>query len=127
METANFLSKTLTDEQKVAIEGSLNNWISVITGGSGTGKTTIIAELVHNLEMRDVCYSLNSFTGKAVARIREVVKRRNPATLHRMIARAGSAHRYAHIIIDECSMVTEEVDLLSLQSFPLPIPFDPHR
>lgn len=108
-ESVDFLSKTLTDEQKLAVQGALDNNICIITGGAGTGKTTIIGEIVHNLDLRDERFAIASFTGKAVARIREVIKRRSPSTLHRMIARAYTLPKFTHLIIDEASMITTEL------------------
>lgn len=119
-ESVDFLSKTLTDEQKAAIQGALDNNICIITGGAGTGKTTIIAEIVHNLDLRDERFVIASFTGKAVARIREVIKRRSPSTLHRLIARAYSIPKFSHLIIDEASMVTTDLFYTFLCAFPGP-------
>lgn len=117
-ESANFLCKTLNDEQKAAIQGALDNNISIITGGAGVGKTLIIGEIVHNLELRDIKYCIGSFTGKAVSRIREVIKRRSPATMHRLIARSNHIPKFGHLIIDEASMVTTELLYQFLRTFP---------
>ena len=101
----------LSEDQKKAIELSLNNNISIITGGGGSGKTTTIKELVFNLEKNGIPYRLASFTGKAVARIREVTDKKEPATLHMMIAMAKKDKKetFSHLIIDEASMVTTEL------------------
>lgn len=103
----NYLKTTLSDEQKAAIKGALNSQISLIKGGAGTGKTTIIAELIHNLQLLNISFVVASFTGKAVARIREVTKQKKPATLHRLIAKKVDPFQFA--IIDESSMVTSEL------------------
>jgi hypothetical protein len=116
-ETAHFTNKTLTDEQKAAIQGALDYNISIITGSAGTGKTTIIGEIINNLELRDIRYCVASFTGKAVSRIREVIKRRSPSTLHRLIARSLSIAKFGALIIDEASMVTTELLYDFLRSF----------
>ena len=105
----NFLKKTLDSSQQDAISGALNNAISVITGPGGSGKTTVIGEVVHNLELQEIPYMVASFTGKAVARIREVIKRRTPATLHRLIAKASQVPPFKYLIIDEASMVTTDL------------------
>lgn len=83
-----------------------------------THNTTIIAEIVHNLELRNERFAIAAFTGKAVARIREVIKLRSPSTLHRMIARAATIPKFAHLIIDEASMVTTELFYVFLKAFP---------
>lgn len=73
-----------TDDQKAAITGALNNQLAIITGGAGTGKTTIIAEIVHNITLLRRSYRLIAYTGKAASRIRNVVKQ--PATtIHRFL------------------------------------------
>lgn len=116
-ESANFKSRSLTADQKVAIQGALDNHISIIVGSAGSGKTTIISEIIHNLELRDIPYAVASFTGKAVARIREIVKRRAPSTMHRMIARAHATPKFDYLIIDEASMVTTELMYCFFKAF----------
>lgn len=103
-----FECKTLTEEQKQSIHGALSSRISVITGGAGVGKTLVIREILHNLDMRQVAYEVGSFTGKSVARIREVTGSNRPATLDQMISRPGR-EKFFHVIIDETSMVTTEL------------------
>lgn len=98
----------LSDDQIRAIQGALDHRISIITGGAGTGKTTVICEIVKNLNMRGISYVLCSFTGKAVARLREVTGLQTPATMHRLIASVGKGledTRFDHLIIDETGMV----------------------
>lgn len=106
----------LSPDQLRALEGALTYPLSVITGGAGTGKTTLIGEIVYNLELRDVPYVITSFTGKAVARLKEVLKSRSPLTLHRMLAgvRKRESERtvlsdFQCLIVDECSMVPAEL------------------
>ena len=114
---ANYLNKELSDEQKAAITGALNSYISLIPGGAGTGKTTIIAELVHNLQLLEIPFLVASFTGKAVARIREVIKQKGPSTIHRLITRGNEStksrsftkNKKGFVIIDEASMVTSDL------------------
>ena len=98
-----------------------------------THNTRSLGQLIHNLELRGISYAVCSFTGKAVARIREVTKKRNPATMHRLIANARTNQldrrptqyekdiplgNYDHIVIDETSMVTEELYYDLAQAYP---------
>ncbi|SNW62863.1 exonuclease V [Orpheovirus IHUMI-LCC2] len=103
-----WVCKTLNPVQQQAVRSSLQNNLSIITGGAGTGKTTIIKEITHNLLLKSVPYHVCSFTGKAVSRIREVLKDSKPSTIHRMLS-SKSIFRdapFSHLIIDEASMVT---------------------
>jgi len=85
-----------------------------------THNTTLISEIVHNLELREIPYAVVSFTGKAVSRIREIIKRPTPSTMHRLIARANIVNKFAHLIIDEASMVTTELLYQFFKAFPHP-------
>lgn len=75
---------TLSDEQKDAINISLNNHISVITGGPGTGKTTIIKCIIDILEILDKKYVLCAPTGRAAKRITQTTGK-EAKTLHRLL------------------------------------------
>jgi len=68
-------SYQLSDAQKEAIKGALSNRSTIITGGAGTGKTTIIGEIVKYLMDEKISYVCATFTGKAAARLREVLER----------------------------------------------------
>lgn len=74
-----------------------------------THNTTCLAEIVRQLQIYNIEHLICSFTGKAVARIREVTKLRTPMTIHRAIMLAKKeedAFRYDFLVIDEASMVT---------------------
>lgn len=74
-----------------------------------THNTTCLAEIVRQLQIYNIEHLICSFTGKAVARIREVTKLRTPMTIHRAIMLAKKeedALRYDFLVIDEASMVT---------------------
>lgn len=74
----------LSDEQKEAISVSLNNNITVITGGPGTGKTTIIKCIIEILENLDKKYVLCAPTGRAAKRITETTGK-EAKTIHRLL------------------------------------------
>lgn len=100
------LQNNLTEGQIQAILGALKNNISIITGSGGTGKTTIIREIVHNLEKQGIPYKVVSFTGKAVSRLKEVIGKKHPSTMDRLICNPKEQGPFDHLIIDEISMVT---------------------
>ena len=103
--------KTLTDEQKEAIEGALHYKISIVTGGAGTGKSEIIKEITKNLTLREQSYNVCAFTGKAVSKLHNVMKNEEATTIDRLILEIKKLSRKvpSHIIIDEGSMVTIEL------------------
>ena len=103
-----FIRRNLTTEQKEAIKGALTYPLSIITGCAGSGKTTIIREIVSNLDRIKASYMVTSFTGKAVCRLREVLSRDDPATMDHFIV-AGRAKPPEYLIIDEVSMVTSHL------------------
>lgn len=98
-----------------------------------THNTTCLGQIVHNLELRGVPYAVCSFMGKAVARIREVTGKRNPSTMHRLIANTRKNQfgklsmrfdgdtpqvSYKKIIIDEGSTITTELLYDFIQAYP---------
>lgn len=74
----------LSDEQKRAIDVCLNNMISVVTGGPGTGKTTIIKTIIDILEEERKTYVLCAPTGRAAKRITQTTNK-EAKTLHRLL------------------------------------------
>ena len=118
LEEANYLCPTLSFEQKNAIQQCLNHYVSIITGPPGSGKSSLIKELCHNLSLREIPYMCASFTGKAVSRIIEVTNSTNAMTLDRMIAQFTKVMGFKHLIIDEVSMVTSELLYRFIRVFP---------
>lgn len=116
IEEVSYTRKDLSNEQKAAIDMAFNNNISIITGAGGSGKTTVIKELVENLEKNNIPYRIGSFTGKAVSRIREVTGKKEPATLNKMISterkgckKGKNREIFKCLILDESSMITSEL------------------
>lgn len=111
----------LADAQKLAIRNAVDHGVAVITGGPGTGKTTIINVLIKIYESFRMKIVLAAPTGRAAKRITEATGYA-AQTIHRMLELTGgveeeetSAYRFARnesnpleadvIIIDEMSMV----------------------
>lgn len=114
----------LTKEQDNALSSILQNHISVVTGGAGCGKTTLIRQLVHNLRLRGESFILTSFTGKAVLRIKETLPdycQNICYTMSRLIHKKNTKQKipdFAHLIIDEASMISHELIYQFLNIFP---------
>ena len=108
----------LSTEQKRAILECLANNITIITGGPGTGKTTIINTLVRLFDFAGLTVALAAPTGRAAKRMEEASGK--PAmTIHRMLEFVWSEEEDALnfgrneenpleedvIIVDEASMI----------------------
>lgn len=108
----------LSENQKYAVKSSLQNGVSVITGGPGTGKTTIINTIIKILEYNDFSTAIAAPTGRAAKRITET-SGYEASTIHRLLdyyysegedsMRFGKNSEdplnYDAVIIDEASMV----------------------
>ena len=74
----------LTDNQRSAVIGSVRSAVSVITGGPGTGKTTIINSLIDIFEDSGFEVALCAPTGRAAKRMEQTTG--HPAsTVHRLL------------------------------------------
>ena len=108
---------TYAQKQKEAIEKVYNSPVSIITGGPGTGKTTIVKGIISLFEAQGLKISLCAPTGRAAKRISDLTDK--PAkTIHRLLeVMPGSKEslRFSRnqdnplpcqvLIIDEFSMV----------------------
>lgn len=74
---------TYNKEQIQGVKNGLSNKISVITGGAGTGKTTIIKEIIRIARKSKVDVVLCAPTGKAAMRIKEACNH-SASTIHRV-------------------------------------------
>ncbi len=103
-----------SDEQKKAIESAFENMFLVITGGPGTGKTTIINAITKVLDKNDLSYALAAPTGRAAKRMQEATGS-DAITIHRLIGirpdmpiaeyNEENPIEKDYIIVDEVSMV----------------------
>ena len=83
-EVSKYESIVLSDVQKEAVVTSINSNICVITGGPGTGKTTIIKCVIDILKKKNMSYVLAAPTGRAAKRITETTGE-EAKTLHRLL------------------------------------------
>ena len=75
---------TLATQQRVALQNSLGNKFSIITGGPGVGKTTIICALVEIFSAAKAQVVLAAPTGRAAKRMSEAVGV-EARTIHRLL------------------------------------------
>lgn len=105
---------TLDEDQVRAIEQALREKLMVITGGPGTGKTTLLTALLTILRRAKVSFALAAPTGRAAKRMAESAGE-EAMTIHRLLEynpREGGFQRSEDrplevdfIIVDETSMV----------------------
>ncbi|MAT41460.1 MAG: ATP-dependent RecD-like DNA helicase [Anaerolineaceae bacterium] len=106
---------TLTDQQKQAVQMALTEKVSILTGGPGTGKSTITGSIIQLLKERHASVLLAAPTGRAAKRLSEATGL-EAKTIHRLLefspAESVSFARDREnpldadlIIIDETSMV----------------------
>lgn len=113
-----------SQEQKEAMKAGTDHGVTVITGGPGTGKTTIINGIVGILEAGGMKTAVAAPTGRAAKRITETTGH-EASTIHRLLEYYYSEGEdrmlfgrnrekpleYDAIVIDETSMV----DLLLME------------
>ncbi|MBC7765011.1 MAG: AAA family ATPase, partial [Hyphomonadaceae bacterium] len=109
---------TLADKQREAVTDALQHGVVVITGGPGTGKTTIINTIIRIFEKKGLEIALTAPTGRAAKRMTEMTGQ-EAKTAHRLLEMgySGESHtmvfgkdenmplEYDAIIVDEMSMV----------------------
>lgn len=114
---------TYTSEQKDAIVLSLLNNISIITGGPGTGKSTIIngiiktyTSLFNKEELVGEAIYLLAPTGRAAKRLQEITKH-NAMTVHKFLGYEGNGnYRYGKDTIIACKMViVDEFSMVDIE------------
>ena len=109
---------TYATEQKRAICDALAHGVMVLTGGPGTGKTTVVHALLHIFRSMDMAVALCAPTGRAAKRLSESTAN-EAKTIHRLLEmefEEGGGHGHFRrneqdlleesvIIVDEASMV----------------------
>ena len=107
------------EHQREAVKIAVNNGVSVITGGPGTGKTTIIKCILQLFKGMGKKVKLMAPTGRAAKRLSESTGE-DASTIHRALEMMGGDENkfifntqtklnYDVIIVDEVSMVDSQL------------------
>src|ERR1700730_3301792 len=105
---------TLADSQKAAIRVALRSKVTVITGGPGVGKTTLVNSILRVLAAKNVSLLLRAPIGRAAKRMAETTGHEAKA-IHRLLEinpKTGGFRKTAEsrldcdlLVVDETSMV----------------------
>jgi exodeoxyribonuclease V alpha subunit len=108
------LSINLADKQITAVRDAIVNKVLVVTGGPGTGKTTIIHAIIKIFSKLNIRIMLAAPTGRAAKRMGETTGR-EAKTIHRLLEfslkkggfekNEGNPLECDLLIVDEASMI----------------------
>ena len=114
-------------QQIEALRAALTTKVSIITGGPGTGKTTILRAVVDILKAKETRILLASPTGRAAQRLSEA-SGAHASTIHRLLKYDAARHIFTYnednplpcdlLILDETSMLDTRLAASLLQAVP---------
>jgi exodeoxyribonuclease V alpha subunit len=117
----------LADRQREALGAALTEKVAVITGGPGTGKTTLIKGIVEILGRKELKVVLAAPTGRAAKRLAEATGL-GARTIHRLLEFNPITGNFTRnreqpieadcVVIDEVSMLDVELAAMLLEAVP---------
>jgi exodeoxyribonuclease V alpha subunit len=119
---------TFHELQRTALRSALTHKFTILTGGPGTGKTTILRALVEILKAKKVRVHLAAPTGRAAQRLAETTGG-FASTIHRLLrydparggftANEGSPLATDFLVVDEASMLDARLAAALFQAVPI--------
>ena len=117
----------LAEQQAAALKNTFSAKVSVITGGPGTGKTTILRAVVDIVSAKRARLCLASPTGRAAQRLAEA-SGATASTIHRLLKYDALTRSFTHnednplpcdfLILDETSMLDTRLAASLFQAIP---------
>ncbi|WP_296903701.1 ATP-dependent RecD-like DNA helicase [uncultured Megasphaera sp.] len=110
----------LAEKQREAVEKSLQSGMTVITGGPGTGKTTVVQTIIRLAEQEGLRIMLCAPTGRAAKRLAETTQRK-AKTIHRLLIPDGHMGRIQVFEYNETKLlpadlvIVDEVSMLDME------------
>lgn len=105
---------TLSESQSKAVHLALQSKITIITGGPGVGKTTLVNSIIKIIRLQNVRVVLTAPTGRAAKRLSETTGL-EAKTIHRLLELNPTSYQFKYtqdnplaldlLVIDESSMV----------------------
>ncbi|MDL2280933.1 ATP-dependent RecD-like DNA helicase [Selenomonadales bacterium OttesenSCG-928-I06] len=111
----------LAKEQKNALLAALNNGVLVLTGGPGTGKTTIVKGIIDLFEEQGLKIMLAAPTGRAAKRL-SMATTREALTVHRLLEASGQIEaqnepffaRDEYNLLDADVIIIDEISMMDI-------------